>query len=107
MTIKLHLHSGYDVPKLGITADMELGHLYDDAGDLDALHATASRVGLSRRWFQDSQTGLPHYDLWNYPLKKAKELFQIVSDDEMVADLMAYTKSRENPSAATKTRKEQ
>ena len=37
-------------------------HLWDDGGDLQALHGFASLLGLRRRWFHD-RPGFPHYDL--------------------------------------------
>ena len=44
---------------------METCHLFVFPGSnsLTALHATASRLGLRRSWFQENPGGLPHYDL--------------------------------------------
>lgn len=37
-------------------------HLYDDQGDVEALHAFARLIGLRRVWFQPSRS-LQHYDV--------------------------------------------
>lgn len=37
-------------------------HLFDTAGDTEALHEFASDLGLEQRWFQDT-VDFPHYDL--------------------------------------------
>jgi hypothetical protein len=37
-------------------------HLFTDALSLDELHAIAQRIGMQKRWFQNSASA-PHYDL--------------------------------------------
>lgn len=37
-------------------------HMWADAGEEEALHAMAQRIGLKRAWFQQHER-LPHYDL--------------------------------------------
>lgn len=37
-------------------------HLFTDEQSLDALHAFAQSIGMSRSWFQDKAKA-PHYDL--------------------------------------------
>ena len=80
--VKLHLFSGFEKRSLGITPDMELGHLYDDGNSRIRLSHAAARVGVGRRRAQTSKTGLVHYDLWGPPLARAKTLFPIVSGRE-------------------------
>jgi len=87
MTVKLHLHSGFRVPRLGITPDTELGHLYSDKDNLQELHAAAAKVGMKRKWFQD-QSDFPHYDLWKDPLRKAKGLFPIVTHNQFMDEFL-------------------
>jgi hypothetical protein len=84
--IKLHLFTGFDNPALGITPDMELGHLYDDQNDQRALITAASELGLSSGYMQVG-TGLIHFDLWGKPLIKAKNLHKIVTDLELAEDM--------------------
>ena len=40
---------------------MKMSHLVADT--LDELHSMADRLGLKRKWFQTSQSGIPHYDI--------------------------------------------
>jgi len=88
MTVKLHLHSGFDVPRLGITLNTELGHLYSDCDNMEELHTAATQAGAKREWFQQRLfLHLPHYDLWGTPLSKAKCLFLIVTDGQFMADM--------------------
>lgn len=84
--VKLHLFSGFDSEWLGITADTELGHLYEDTNSFAILAYAAEKVGAKQEWAQNSN-GFIHFDLWGQPLKKAKALFHIVSDEELAADM--------------------
>jgi len=84
--MRLHLFSGFENKKLGITLDMELGHLYDWRGDIVVLEREATRVGMKPHWLQETD-GFWHFDLWGKPLAKAKELFQIVDDTEFAQDV--------------------
>lgn len=43
-------------------------HMWCDAGEEDALHALAAKIGMRRAWFQ-AKPGFPHYDL--VPTKRA------------------------------------
>jgi hypothetical protein len=45
----------------GVFRGRESCHLMVDDGDLDALHAFASKLGLRRSWYQPVSS--PHYDL--------------------------------------------
>jgi hypothetical protein len=86
MTVKLHLFSGFSNPQRGITADMELGHLYSDTEDREELLIAARQLGLATRWLQGRDTGIIHFDLWHGPLQRAKGMYQIVDDEEFSAD---------------------
>jgi hypothetical protein len=66
-------------------AGREYGYLYDDAGEFEELCAAAEQCGLSREKYQEGK--LIHFDLWGKPLKKAKELFRIVDNHEIAADM--------------------
>lgn len=85
--IKLHLFSGFEKSSLGITPDMELGHLYDDGNDGALLADAAARVGVRRERVQTSKAGLLHFDLWGSPLERARQLFPIVSGREIAGDI--------------------
>lgn len=86
--IKLHLFSGFENPILGITPDMEIGHLYDDQNDQRALIIAAIELGLASSYMQGAGTGLIHFDLWGNPLIKAKKkLYKIVTGVEMAEDM--------------------
>lgn len=88
MTVKIHLHQGYDVPELHIKPTNMLGHLYSDNGNIEELHHAAEQVGMKREWFQlEGQTGIAHYDLWGRPLSKALALFDTVTGDAFVSDI--------------------
>jgi hypothetical protein len=87
MTVKLHLFSGFSNPQRGITADMELGHLYSDVEDREELLEAGRQLGMAARWIQGSHTGMLHFDLWHGPLQRAKGMYQIVDDEEFSADL--------------------
>lgn len=86
--IKLHLFSGFHNTKLGITEDMEIGHLYSVNEDVVELGAAGIRVGMKPWWMQKSNTGILHFDLWRRPLRRAKELYPIVTDMEFAADVL-------------------
>jgi len=87
--IKLHVFSGFENRALGITSDMELGHLYDDEEDLAALRRAALKVGLKEQWLQSNETGIWHFDVWKKPLESATKLFPIVDDRVFAEDVRA------------------
>lgn len=84
--IKLHLFTGFENKKLGITPDMELGHLYEDTNSFAILVYAAGKVGMKPKWAQNAD-GFVHFDLWGRPLEKAKQLFHIASDLELAEDI--------------------
>ncbi|MFC1919534.1 hypothetical protein ACFLWX_01930, partial [Chloroflexota bacterium] len=62
--IKLHLFRGFENRRLGITPEMELGHLYSNTGDLAELREAARQLSLNAAWLQrKSDTGFVHYDI--------------------------------------------
>jgi hypothetical protein len=85
--LKLHLFSGFEKRSLGITRDMELGHLYEDTNSCTPLRDAAETLGVSAKRAQTSKTGLVHFDLWGEPLETAKKLFPIVSGRELARDI--------------------
>lgn len=85
--VKLHLFSGFEKQPLGIAVDTELGHLYDDGNNREALAEAAHRVGVDRRRMQTSRGGLAHFDLWGNALEMAKRLFPVVSRREIGQDM--------------------
>ena len=85
--VKLHLFSGFEKRSLGITADMALGHLYDDGNSLLQLVQAAAEIGVGRRRVQMSKSGVVHYDLWGPALARAKRLFPVVSRRELGSDI--------------------
>lgn len=89
--IRLHLHSGFSNPKLHIKPDMELGHLYDDRGDEQAMAQAVTKVGLAPGYIQRDH-GFAHFDLWAKPLEKAKTLFRITGDREFAKDVERLSK---------------
>lgn len=84
--IKLHLFSGFENKRLGITPDMELGHLYSDTGDRGELCEAAASVGLYTGTIQEKE-GLVHFDLWGQPLARAIERFPLATDAELYEDM--------------------
>lgn len=93
--IKLHLFSGFENKKLGITPETALGHLYSDMEQVAELKYAGARVGMKDKWLQNKDdTGIWHFDLWGKPLEKAKRLFPIVTDFEFVADVLRLKRSR-------------
>ena len=90
--IKLHLFSGFENPVLGIKADTELGHLYDDGNDQTEVTKAAIRVGCGRNWLQ--KTVFVHYDLWGKPLEKAKLIYPIATDLELYEDMAHMADTR-------------
>lgn len=92
--MRLHLFGGFENKKLGITPDMELGHLYDEWNDIPTLYNEGRRVGMKPQWLQESD-GFYHYDLWGKPLEKAKELFPIVSDLQLADDLKRFKEAQD------------
>jgi hypothetical protein len=83
--VKLHLFSGFENSRLGITRDMRLGHLYSDSS-LQELKEAAKRLGINPEYLQNSR-GFYHYDLWGKPLEKACLLFKIVDNHELYRDI--------------------
>lgn len=83
--VKLHLFGGFENKPLGITCNMELGHLYSDIGDRKELIDAGIKVGIKERWLQG--INLIHYDLWGKPLERAKAIFPLVTDIEFGEDL--------------------
>ncbi len=98
--VKLHLFSGFEKQSLGITADMALGHLYDDGNSLLRLAQATAEIGVGRRRAQMSKTGLVHYDLWGPPLVRAKRLFPVVSRRELGTDMRRLKMSARPAKAA-------
>ncbi len=47
--------------RVGARNGHQWAHLWCDAGEEDALHAFAAKIGLKRAWFQNKPR-LPHYD---------------------------------------------
>ena len=43
-------------------------------GDVEELHVFAEKIGMKKKWFQISRSGIPHYDLTESRRKKAIEL---------------------------------
>ena len=85
--VKLHLFSGFEKHSLGITPEIELGHLYDDINSHANLADAAQRLGVNTRRTQTSRAGLVHFDLWGKPLVRAKKLFPLVSGRELARDM--------------------
>lgn len=102
--VKLHLFSGFEKQSLGITADMALGHLYDDGNSLLRLAQATAEIGVGRRRAQISNTGLVHYDLWGPPLARAKRLFPVVSRRELGTDMRRLKMSVSPAKTAVKDR---
>lgn len=68
-------------------------HMFDDGGDLEALHAFASKIGLKRRWFQRGT--LDHYDLTEGRRRVAVRLgAREVDRDVVVAAIRAHRARR-------------
>gem|GEM_PF-3340728 len=85
--VKLHLFSGFENSRLGITRDMRLGHLYSDCS-LQELREAAKRLGINPDYLQNSR-GFYHYDLWGRPLVRACLLYKIVDNHELYRDIRA------------------
>lgn len=91
---RLHLFSGFENKMLGITPDMELGHLYDWRNDILVLKKLGKEVGMKSNWMQvDDATNFWHFDLWGKPLEKARQLFRIVGDLEFANDLAGFART--------------
>jgi hypothetical protein len=86
MTIKLHLFSGFENRSLGVYAHMALGHLYSSDNSRDELLAAGKALGLKEEWLQNSH-GFLHFDLWNKPLRVAKDIWEIVDDLTFYEDM--------------------
>lgn len=91
MVVKLHLFGGFENKELGITSNMELGHLYEDTNSIAILAYAGEKVGIKQGWLQNSD-GFFHFDLWGSPLQRAKQLFQVASDLELASDMKRMTK---------------
>lgn len=48
-------------------------HLWTEAGNEEALHAFAARLGLKREWFQN-KPGFPHYDITEGKVRRAHRI---------------------------------
>lgn len=93
--VKLHLFRGWENLILGIGPNTELGHLYEDTNDQEALCDAIEKVGGKRQWIQSAKkTGLMHFDLWGKPLEIAKKLFRIVTDQEFAEDVARLSKGK-------------
>jgi hypothetical protein len=79
--VKIHLFSGFENPRLKISRDTRLGHLYSDSSRAELLEA-ARLVGVDSRCLQNSR-GFYHFDLWGKPLIKAR-LFFPKADNHMI-----------------------
>lgn len=91
--VKLHLFSGFENRRLGISSDMEQGHLYSDAGDyIELREAAVFRLGLKEEYMHNP--GFAHFDLWGGPLKRAKRLFSVVNDLQLAEDMKALAVDR-------------
>jgi hypothetical protein len=85
--IKVHIFSGFENPKLGITKDTELEHLYSTRDSSELIQA-ALDLGLKEVYVQrDRDTDFVHFDLWGAPLRKAREIHKTVNDKEFYTDL--------------------
>lgn len=85
--VKLHLFSGFENRKLGITPDTQLGHLYSDNNNPEEVMEAGERLGVRMGWLQSSITGTWHFDLWGHFLADAKQCFPAVSDEEFAKDM--------------------
>lgn len=84
---RLRIFKGRSDKKLGITPDMEIGHLYHYNNEREELSEFGKLIGLSPSWMQNRWEGLAHYDLWGAPLIKARKLFKVVTIEEVYQDM--------------------
>lgn len=68
-------------------------HMFVDKGtDLEVLHQFAERVGLKRKWFQ--QTAMPHYDLHQARRRVAVKLGAVELDRRAAVEIIRKWKGR-------------
>lgn len=68
--------------------DMLMSHMA--APNIEALHKFAEKLGLKRKWFQDSDT-FPHYDICKSKKKLAIKLGAVeVSDRQLCSECYTY-----------------
>lgn len=63
-------------------------HLWDSENNARRLQRFAQKMGLKRTWFQD-RPGFPHYDLYGWKIKWAKE------DGAVVMSLKDWLRARD------------
>jgi hypothetical protein len=90
--IKLHLFRGFENQRLGIQRDTLLGHLYSDR-DNDELIQAALSLGIDPKFIQNSR-GFYHFDLWGEHLTKARNMFMVVTNHEIYADMLKVGERR-------------
>ncbi len=90
--VKLHLFSGFENARLKITRQMQLGHLYSDAGIHELLEA-ARLVGVKPDRLQNSR-GFYHFDLWGKPLRRARLFFTGVDNHGIYRDMQNSNRAR-------------
>ena len=66
-------------------------HLFARPGHLEALHATARRIGLRRAWFQ-KHGKLPHYDLNRSRMEAARQAGVPTVSRERMVEVMGLWK---------------
>lgn len=69
-------------------------HLFDDAGDVEALHIFATRLGLQRAWFHGSPA-LPHYDVTDGMRRRAIKLGAKTANREDVVRAIMYYRTEQ------------
>ncbi len=54
--------------------------------DIEHLHSMAEKIGLKRKYFQNKEGGIPHYDVWGRPKKKllSWENVKLVSSKKLI-----------------------
>jgi hypothetical protein len=91
--VKIHLFSGFESPRLKITRDTRLGHLYSDNCREELLEA-AHLVGVKTCHLQNSR-GFYHYDLWGKPLKKARLFFPVADNHTIYRDMLILNRGNQ------------
>lgn len=72
-------------------------HLLVDAETpIEVLHQFAERIGMSRKWFQVSQTGVPHYDLTEKRRAVAIAKGAVEIDRQRTVEIMRAHRSKAN-----------
>lgn len=77
-----------EAAKAGVRRRVFCASLADVFEDRDELHAMAQRLGLQRRWFQVSRSGMPHYDICQTKRAQAIAFGAIVIDRRQMVALM-------------------